>query len=150
MKRLVCLFLIMISFAAIAIAEVDLSTMTYSELNDLRGKINDEIATRTETGEANFFAGVYVVGKDIKQGQYSLSCTRHTRFGMRIGMFESMDRYYDYCKTNKSDNDLSEHTLSMEIIKTGDVYHLSLKEGDILLIERGDGFVQPIKYDWMM
>ena len=73
MKKIICLCLIICLFSAISFAE-DLSSMTYDDLIEMNRKITAEIIKRPEWKEVTVPAGVYVIGKDIPAGEYSIEC----------------------------------------------------------------------------
>lgn len=80
MKKLMCITLILCVLPVIAIADVDLSSMTYDELLALRDQLNIEIFSRPEWKEVTVPGGQWSVGKDIPAGAYSLHPTKEGGF----------------------------------------------------------------------
>lgn len=73
MKKLLIIFVAIVCFATIALAEQDLSEMSFDELIDLRDKINAEITKRPEWKGVEVPAGEWIVGVDIPEGTYSVT-----------------------------------------------------------------------------
>lgn len=75
MKRLVSMFLCMLLVPMYALADVDLSGMTYDELVALKDKINLALWQSDEWQEVEVPQGIWVVGEDIPVGKWTI---RHT------------------------------------------------------------------------
>lgn len=74
MKKLLCLLLVILIPVA-AIAETDLSSMTYDDLIALNRQIIAEIMNRPEWKEVTVPAGMWIIGQDIPEGYYSIRAT---------------------------------------------------------------------------
>ena len=72
MKKLICLLLILCLFPVIALADVDLSSMSFDELVQLSQSVTMEIMSRPEWKEVTVPSGSWYVGKDIPAGDYSV------------------------------------------------------------------------------
>ena len=72
MKKLFCLFLIVCLIPVFAIAETDLSSMSYDELVELSQQITKEIMSRPEWKQVEVPTGKWIVGTDIPEGFYSI------------------------------------------------------------------------------
>lgn len=73
MKKLLSVILIaVLILPAIALAEVDLSGMSYADLLALRSQVDRELVTRKEWKEVTVPAGEWTVGEDIPEGSYSI------------------------------------------------------------------------------
>lgn len=72
MKKIISLVLVLLLFPALAMAEINLSSMTNDELIQLKTQILDELLTRSEIKEVNVPAGEYTVGEDIPAGSYTV------------------------------------------------------------------------------
>lgn len=72
MKKLICITMILCILPVIALADVDLSSLTYDELLALRDQLNGEIISRPEWKEVTVPSGIWYVGKDIPVGSYSI------------------------------------------------------------------------------
>ncbi len=73
MKKIFCACLISIllfSLSISAFAEVDLSSMSVDELNELRMQIENEIVKKG--GDLQIGSGTYIGGEDIAPGTYEL------------------------------------------------------------------------------
>lgn len=69
MKKIIVLILTAMMLITPVFADVDLSSMTDQELLALKNQVNTEIASR---GSIDMIpSGRYVVGRDIKAGQYT-------------------------------------------------------------------------------
>ena len=78
MKKLICIVLILM-LPVIALAD-DLSSMSYEELLTLRQQITAEIMSRPEWKEVEVPSGIWIVGKDIPVGTYSIHPTARGAF----------------------------------------------------------------------
>ena len=72
MKKLFALLLLLI-IPASAIAEIDLSSMSYDELVALKDQINLAIWNSQEWQEVEVPQGVWLVGEDIPAGHWSIA-----------------------------------------------------------------------------
>ena len=71
-KLLIVLLTLMLLLPTIAVAEVNLSGMTYDELVSLKDQINLAIWSSDEWQEVSVPAGVYTVGVDIPAGKWTI------------------------------------------------------------------------------
>ena len=81
MKRIVIILFIISIAVSPAVAETDLSKLSFDELRQLQAEISKEIVTRPEWKEKIIPSGIWVVGKDIPAGDYSIS------MGDNVGAF---------------------------------------------------------------
>ena len=72
MIKIVCAILILCLLPVIALADVDLASMSFKELTKLRDQISLEIMSRPEWEETELDAGKYNVGYDIPEGTYTV------------------------------------------------------------------------------
>lgn len=72
MKKLIIAVLIAVMIPVIALADVDLASMSFEELVKLREQIIAEIINRPEWKETEIDAGTYRIGKDIPSGVYTV------------------------------------------------------------------------------
>lgn len=73
MKKLLSVILIAaLILPAIALADIDLSGMSYADLLALRSQVDRELVTRKEWKEVTVPAGEWTVGEDIPEGSYSI------------------------------------------------------------------------------
>ena len=73
MKKLLSVLFIVPLLFSIAIAETDLSSLTYDELISLIEAITAEIVSRPEWKQVTVPVGQFEVGKDIPAGEYSVT-----------------------------------------------------------------------------
>ncbi len=72
MKKAVCLVLMVLLLIGTAVAEVDLSGMSYDELVALKDKINLAMWECEEWQEVKVPVGVWKVGEDIPAGHWTI------------------------------------------------------------------------------
>lgn len=79
MKKVLALIVVVLSmFSTLAIAEVDLSGMSYEELVALKDRINLAIWNSEEWQEVTVPQGIWVVGEDIPAGHWTIKCIADT------------------------------------------------------------------------
>ena len=74
MKRICALIAALLLLASTAIAEMDLSAMSYEDLINLSEQVKLEIWIRAETKAVTVPAGYWEVGVDIPAGTYTIKC----------------------------------------------------------------------------
>ena len=86
MKRFISVLLLLCLLNVQAIAEIDLSGLTFDELVELRQKCQLEMMSRSEWKEVQVPQGVWEVGKDIPAGDWIIKCADigQTNVNMRI------------------------------------------------------------------
>lgn len=73
MKRVFCLFFVLVLLPVVAFADLpDLSIFTMDELHELQAKIRHEIISRSQWAEVTVPVGYYVIGEDIPAGHWTL------------------------------------------------------------------------------
>ena len=136
MKKVFCIFLLIIIFASSAAAEeLDVSKLSYEQLTDLYRKTQMEIMARPEWKEVQIPIGEWRIGEDIPAGNYTLvyigdDCTNIEIWGMEKDDFNSAGGY------------LMGEVLSPEENTIGKV---SLKDGTLLVISMGSVMMYPYK-----
>lgn len=132
MKRIITLLLALILCPSFALAQVDLSGMTYDELVALKDQINLAIWNSAEWQEVEVPYGVWTVGKDIPAGKWEIKVSENAveafikwgdvldetgldySFKGKITEYELLQSAsYQYRKTNSTDRviwDLKEGT----------------------------------------
>lgn len=73
-KFLLAVLLLFLIFPSAVSEEIDLSNLSYNDLSVLRARCQEEMMTRDEWQEVEVPQGVYVVGKDIPEGKWTLCC----------------------------------------------------------------------------
>lgn len=96
MKKIVAMFLILVMQAAsiYVVAGLDLSALSYSELEELKNKIEAEMETREEWPGVYVPSGVYIVGEDIPVGTYSVRLCDQAQKGHVSVWGKAVDDYY--------------------------------------------------------
>lgn len=75
MKRILALVLSVFLLTGSAFAaEIDFASMSLDELITMRNNAEDEICNRVMGDLSLLYPGVYVVGKDVKEGKYLIAC----------------------------------------------------------------------------
>lgn len=95
MKKLISVLLLLCMLTAPAFAEIDLSSLSFDELVELRQKCQSEMMSRTEWKEVQVPQGVWQVGKDIPAGDWIIKCADVGRenVNMRICVFRWGEGY---------------------------------------------------------
>ena len=89
MKKLIAVFLLCCMFIQPAFAEIDLSSLSFDELAELRRNCQFEMMNRPEWKEVQVPQGIWQVGKDIPAGDWIIKCADvgRTNVSMRICVF---------------------------------------------------------------
>ena len=78
MKKFTCILLLVALMGCIVLPacaeEIDLTTLTWEELLELKSAITLEQLTRDEWEEVEVPQGVYKVGEDIPAGKWTITC----------------------------------------------------------------------------
>lgn len=128
MKKVLMLVVVLALFVSPALSEaIDFTSMSLDELLVMRQSIEDEIYSRLQEGSGTIWVGAYHVGKDIKAGSYVLSGIENT---IIVHVYESEE---DFANHKTSTNDF--------VSTTG--YYLSVKEGMVIEVLIGNGYIVP-------
>lgn len=76
MKKCISLLLLLCLFATSSFAEIDLSSLSFDELVDLRNQCLTEMTKRDEWQEVTVPVGVWKIGEDIPAGHWTIKCYR--------------------------------------------------------------------------
>ena len=94
MKKMICAILTLAIFLAVTAAAfadgVDLSSMTWEELLELKAAITLEQWSRDEWEEVEVPQGVWVVGEDIPAGKWTITC--ETGYSTRVKWGKYLDK----------------------------------------------------------
>lgn len=135
MKKLIIVIGCMLMLALPAFAEdFAIGDMTYEELIKLRDDISSEFAER---GVEVLPSGHYVVGKDIRPGNYLYTCCR-------IAESEKYVSIYIY----KDETAEKNHDCILVRLDSGEEYYMNLSDGMVVLITNATGTIQTIKPSW--
>lgn len=108
MKRLIFALLLLLALPVGAVADVDLSSMSFDELVALRDQLNLAIWNSVEWQEVTVPQGIWEVGKDIPAGHWSLSPMEKSSAAISYGdtleengkevSYRSDNYFYQYLK----------------------------------------------------
>ena len=96
MKKIITLLLILImQITSVCYAEgLDLTALSYSDLEELKIKIEAEMGTRPEWPGVYVPSGVYMVGEDIPEGTYSVRLCDQKQKGHVSVWGKAVDDYF--------------------------------------------------------
>lgn len=89
MKKLIALILIIALAAPVALADIDLSGMTFDELMDLQQQLTAALWASDGWQEVEVPVGYYVVGDDIPAGRWSVTSDGY----IFIRLYSSLKQY---------------------------------------------------------
>lgn len=127
MKKFIVVLAVMLMVSSIALAEeIDFSGMSLTELLALHEKLDSAIQEQFDCAldASSMYQGVYVVGEDIKAGDYLFTSTSKTYFMCHL--YEDM--------AHKEAHDGGQHETLLQI---GDTLSLKLEEGMVLVVDQG-------------
>ena len=94
MKKMICAILTLAIFLAVTAAAfadgVDLSSLTWEELLELKAAITLEQWSRDEWEEVEVPQGVWVVGEDLPAGKWTITCK--TGYSTRVKWGKYLDK----------------------------------------------------------
>lgn len=142
MKKIALLVFALI-LSASALAEIDLSGMTYDELVALKDQINLAIWNSEEWQEVTVPQGRWIVGEDIPAGKWTVKCAT-----MSVDSAALSFAIVTYGERLDDDNDISSsgrydtfvvHNAYHDFYEKGKVTHVTidLYDGDIVDIDTG-------------
>ena len=136
MKKIISCFLLLCMLFTVTVSaeEIDLSNLSLEELVSLHAQVDELLAEKSKCKLDVIYQGYYVVGEDIKAGEYLL--TRIDDFDEPfwiITIYESKEDEENY-------NDLSTINLC-----EGDNAQLNLKDGMIIDFTLGYGLLEVIE-----
>ena len=125
MKKFVGLILALILICSFAVAEVDLTGMTFDELIELRQKVDAAIFASDGWQEVSVPAGIYKIGEDIPAGKWVVTPAKGSTAFIDLGKsiddngMEIADGFYNETITSESDsyaayNNVREVTLDLQ------------------------------------
>lgn len=136
MKKIIsCFLLLCMLFTVTASAEeIDLSNLSLEELISLHAQVDELLSEKSKCKLDVIYQGYYVVGEDIKEGDYLLT---------RIDDFDEpfwIITMYESKEDEENRNDVSKINL-----QKGDNGQLNLKDGMIVKMTRGYGLFESIE-----
>lgn len=136
-KTLIVLLVIFTLFTTTAYASsVDLESMTTDELIELRNQIVQEINSRLGFDESKIYIGEYVVGQDIKAGDYIIVFEKNDNVERDVG------GGYISLYENKEDADRHKACVSQSYY-FGEECYIKLSDGMVMSISYSSGTIKP-------
>lgn len=146
MKKLLTIILILaLAVPAAAFADLpDISNLSYDELIQLKDSINLAIWNSQEWQEVTVPQGIWIVGKDIPAGTWTVKCATDSfsvvSFGdtlNEMGTDIEYTQYYHYESITSPDSNIYE--------KDKDIteYTITVKDGDYIKIEYSSVIFMP-------
>lgn len=115
MKKVICILSIFVMIFGCALAEIDLSGMSFDELADLRDKALLAMWKTDEWQEVTVPQGVYEIGKEIPAGKWTLRCDTNSVYGnSHIYIYEDMYIINNPASKYFSEGSLTEYTFDLE------------------------------------
>ena len=141
MKKLCLVLLFVLLFSTVwGIAEgIDLSGMSFEELQDLRDRIDDELYSRKDLGEELLTEGNYLVGDTIEAGQYIITAKE---------VYFYRNTVTHYSNTDGKGLEVDFGTLNVLedfYLMTDEQCRVKLEDGEILKIDDGVSIMRKIK-----
>lgn len=143
MKKLIAGLLIACTlFTTSAYASsVDVKTMTTEELVELRNQISEELTQRSDFTDELIYIGDYVVGSDIKAGQYIIKYISEIPDGTGVILV--------YSSKEEFETDRYNCCVTQLYLEKGQEARLVLEEGQFLRIFDGTLSIRPLlKPSW--
>ncbi len=139
MKRFIIVLLAILVVPGSALAEeISFEGLSLSELLSLHEKLDVTIQEQFECSldTSCIYQGVYVVGEDIKAGDYLL--TSASKIYFMCHLYEDM--------AHKEAHDGGQHETLLQI---GDTLSLKLEDGMVLVVDQGSVHIKMIeKQEW--
>ena len=123
---------------------IDLSDYSYNDLITLQDEIAEELKSRGQNSPIT--SGVYVVGKDIKAGIYSLTCLtiddKSYNGRLIIHSYEDESQYNKH-KTDSSLYDWIQGSKVLFEMNIDQTVTMKLEDGEILVVKYGKALCVP-------
>lgn len=120
MKKVVMLVLALVMVGAVALAEVDLSGMTFDELVALRKQVDQAIWASDGWQEVEVPGGEYEVGPEIPAGKWTVSAD---------SLLTMMEVYSSEEKKGSFDG-----LIDSKVLSNNEPYNVTLKEGQYVTL----------------
>jgi len=142
MKKLIALALVGLMFCTGAIAEgINLDSMTFEQLIELREQITKEITNRAEWKNVYIPAGFYEIGVDIPAGHWTLTPALTDYFELSYGDIPNSTKTdISYDSSNHEYEIVAKRDSLYFDIASTDSYSMVMDEGSYLVI-KGDCYI---------
>lgn len=153
MKKFLAMILMVMLAVSISVtamseeAEIDLASLSLEELIELRDSATQEIYSRIGFSfeDNQIGSGYYVVGEDIKAGQYEFICTISEKdFDYGSESMEYVGTIWIISGTEENAEKLFEYYG----IPVGQKIMFELEDGQMLVIGRCSGMIQEYNHSW--
>lgn len=126
-------------------SDIDLTSMSTEDLVALKDSINTEIANRG--GDNVIGEGVYIVGTDIKAGSFKVTAMKGYDGYTTFYIFKDSAEYEEYKGGNY---DVGDCVVDLDSYEEGDIDsgNLTLKEGEVLYVYRGNAVIEEVNPSW--
>lgn len=138
MKKILIVLLVICTLFTTTVyaSSVELESMTTDELIELRNQIVQEINNRLGFDESKIYIGDYVVGEDIKAGDYIIVFEKNDNVERETG------GGYISLYTNQEDYDRRKSCFSQSYY-FGEECYIKLKDGMVMCISYSSGTIKP-------
>lgn len=123
---------------------INLEAMSFEDLVELHNMVDAEIDARISCNESIIPMGLYIAGKSIKAGSYTLS-GNDKHYGAEIATYASKELY---------DQAISEDDESLILyecyVSNGESAFVNLEDGMVLVVEDASLVIEQAKADWML
>ncbi|MBQ9464322.1 MAG: hypothetical protein IJU67_03490 [Lachnospiraceae bacterium] len=134
MKRIVLLTLALLLMLP-AIADVDLSGLSFDELAALRDRCQLEMMAREEWQEVTVPAGIYKIGRDIPAGHWTIRLPeKHTMGTVMLSRYDALNSRGDEVDTDRTS------FYSFMLLMHENSMHTGVTETDMIL--QPDEYIQ--------
>lgn len=143
MKRTIALLLVLFCLLPCALADVDLSGMTFEELMELREQVNQALWASDDWQSVTVPQGVYLVGRDIPAGTWTVECADINRYNIwmlytRISWGEYLDdTAHEIAPKGRNDRSVQVYNPKSEKYSVGFMtqYTFTVQSGDYIVID---------------
>ena len=148
MKKFLAMILMVMFAVSISITamseevEIDLTSLSLEELIELRDSAAQEICSRIGFSfeDNQIGSGYYLVGEDIKAGQYEFICTTsESRKQISTGEIEYIGQIWIL---SSGEEETAEELFSYANIPIGQKIMIKLEDGQMFVIGRCGGMIQ--------
>lgn len=148
MRKIICTLCILAALAAMVLpccaAGIDLSTLSWEELIELRNAVTQEMFTREEWEKVEVPQGVWIVGEDIPAGTWIVTCAAAKYTTITWG-----DKLSDNGHAIDYNSTVHDHQIILNpdgsLYKSGDAtsYTFDAIDGMYIVIDNGSAFFSP-------
>ncbi len=146
MRKIVAMVVLLTVFSCSSVwaADIDVSTLDYEALSELKQKVDQEFNSRPESEPVELKEGTYTVGADIKPGNYYFAYVKPTEnySGARLHVYENKEKY-----DSKSAASYGEYLLDEYFNLGANPKSISLEEGNFLYLQNGSLMYRSVSFE---